>query len=150
MTTLKKKIIKFFWAAWFALGFFYASVLIFNTVAPRSMIAATVLNFALIILFLLEDIVVDYLASKKKAKEQGKKQSVFTRIFLAYGNSVSFKTALYLFYIVILICSAIETVESGFFSEEFRLYLLTVEYGILVLVAVDNFLGQFFKDVSMR
>jgi len=147
---LKKKIIKFFWAVWFAFGHFYFTVLVFNNVAHRSMIAATVLNFVLILIFLIEDKVGDYFSRKRKMKEQEKKQSVLSRFLTAYLDSVSFKTALYLFYIFVLVCSAIDRVEPDFFGEGFSLYLMTVEYGILVLVAADTFLSQFNKDVSSR
>lgn len=147
---LKKKIIKFFWATWFAFGYFWLTVVVFNNVAARSMIAVTVINFGLIIAFLIEDKVSDYYLTKQNTKEQDETQSTFKRMVKAYLNSVSFKTALYLFYIFVLVCSAIEKVEPGFFNEDFSLYLLTVEYGILVLVASDTFLSQFFKDVSTR
>ena len=150
MLMLKKKVIKFFWAAWFALGHLWLTTIVFNNVAAQSMIAATTINFALIILFLIEDRIGDYFAARQKAKEQGKKQNIFRRILKAYLNSVSFKTSLYLFYIYILVCSAIDRVEPGFFSEDFSLYLLTVEYGILVLVATDTFLNHFLKDVFTR
>ena len=150
MKTLKKKIIKFFWAVWFAVGFFYLSVIIFNNFAHRSMIAVMVINFALIIIFLIEDALGDYFYHKRKGKDQGKKQNIFVKMLLAYLSSVSFKTALYLFYIAILICSAIDTVEPGLFSEDFGLYLLSVEYGILVLVAADNFLIMLLKDIAQR
>jgi len=78
-----------------------------------------------------------------------KKPNIFIGILIKYlGGDVSFKTALYLFYIFILVCSAINSVMPYFFNEEFADYLLTVEYGILVLVAADTFLNQFYKDVS--
>ena len=150
MHMLKKKIVLFFWTAWFAFGHFWLTVLIFNNFAHRSLIATTALNFALIIVFLIEDRVGNYLNSKQKAKEQGRKQNIFARILKAYLNSVSFKTALYLFHIFILVCTAIDGVEPDFFNYDFSLYLLTVEYGLLVLVAGDAFLHQFLKDVSER
>ena len=150
MHSLKKKIIKFLWTVWFAFGHFWLTTLIFNNFARRSMITATALNFALIIIFLIEDRLGDYFAKKLNAKEQGQKHNIFARMFMAYFNSVSFKTALYLFYIFVLICIAIDNVEPDFFDEHFSLYLLTVEYGILVLVAADTFLNQFLKDVSER
>ena len=146
----KKKAIKFFWAVWFAFGHFWLTVVVFNNLAGRSMLAATVTNFALIIVFLVEDRLGEYFAAKQQMKDPNKKQNVFMRILKSYLNSVSFKTALYLFYIFILVCSAIDNVEPGLFSEGFSLYLLTVEYGILVLVAADTFLNQFFKDVSTK
>jgi len=150
LKTLKKKIIKFIWAALFAWGFFWTTVLIFNNVAGRSMIANTVLNFVLIIIFLLEDLVGDYYLSKKKEKAQDEKPGLFQRMIASYLSSVSFKTALYLFYIAILVFSAIDSVEPELFNEDFSMYLTSVEYGILVLVAADNFLQQFLKDVSTR
>jgi hypothetical protein len=147
---LKKKIIKFFWASLFAFGHFGLTAIVFNNVAHRSLIAVTVINFALIIVFLIEDRVADYFTAKRKVKEQGKEQNILTKLLKSYLNSVSFKTALYLFYIFILICSAIDNVAPGYFSEDFSIYLLTVEYGILVLVAGDTFLNQFLKDVTTR
>ena len=147
---LKKKVIKFFWAASFAYGYFWMTILVFNNVAARSMIAATVFNSALIIVFLIEDRIGDYFMDRQKVKAPNEKQNIFMRGLKSYFNSVSFKTALYLFYIFILICSAIDNVDPDFFNHYFSLYLLTVEYGILVLVAVDTFLGQFFKDVESR
>ena len=150
MSMLKKKIIKFIWTAWFAFGHFLITIAVFNNVAGRSMIAATAINFAVILFFIIEDLVSDHFYAKHQAKKQHKKPNIFKKIVAAYFTSVSFKTSLYLFYIFILVCSAIDTVDPGFFSEDFSLYLLTVEYGILVLVAVDTFLGQFLKDVVTR
>ena len=150
MLMLKKKVIKFFWAALFAFGYFAMTVLVFNNVAVRSMIAATVINSALIIFFLIEDKIGDYFMDRQKTRDPSITQNILMRGLKSYFNSVSFKTALYLFYIYILICSAIDNVDPDFFNEDFSLYLLTVEYGILVLIAVDTFLSQFFKDVESR
>ena len=150
MLMLKKKVIKFMWAALFAYGYFGMTVFIFNNVAARSMITATVINSALIIVFLIEDKVGDYFMDKQKTKDPNVKQNIIMRGLKSYFNSVSFKTALYLFYIFILICSAIDNVDPDFFNQDFSLYLLTVEYGILVLIAVDTFLSQFFKDLVSR
>jgi len=150
MKTLKVKIVKFIWAVFFAWGFFWFSIIIFNNVAARSMIATMALNFALIIAFLIEDAVADYFYAKKKPAEQSEPPGLFKRMINAYFTSVSFKTALYLFYIAILIWSAIDTVEPELFNEDISLYLTSVEYGILVLVAADNFLQLFLKDVAKR
>lgn len=150
MLMIRKKIVKFFWAAWFALGHFWLTSIVFSNVAHRSMIAATVINFALILAFLIEDRIGDYFVNKRKAQAKDQSQNVFKKILSSYFNSVSFKTALYLFYIYVLVCSAIDRVEPGFFNEAFSLYLLTVEYGILVLVAADTFLNQFLSDVAKR
>ena len=142
--TLKRKIVEFIWAAFYAYGFYGLTVLIFINAADRSMIAAMALNFALIIFFLIFDKLEDYFVIRLKAKEQ----NTFTKIVIFFFSGVSFRSALYLFYVYILICLAIEAVEPDFFSEETSLYLQTVEYGILLLIAADTFLNQFLKDVE--
>ena len=142
--TLKERIVELFWAGLYAYGFYALTVLIFINVADRSMIAAMALNFALITFFLIYDKVENYFVIKLKAKEQ----NTFTKILIFFLSGVSFKAVLYLFYIYILIRLAIETVEPNFSSEWFSLYLLTVEYGILLLIAADTFLTQFFKDIE--
>ena len=146
----KKKVGKFIWAVWFALGHYALTAIIFNSLARQSLMAVTVLNFALIVFFLVLEKVENSLVFKLKASEQKSKPSFYKKILIAYLGGISFKTALYLFYIFILVCSGINAVEPGFFGEVFKDYLLTVEYGILVLVAADSFLNQLFKDVSER
>ena len=150
MQTLKKKVSGFLWAVWIAWGHYWLSIIVFNNTAEQSLIAATVWNFALIIFWLAFEKAEYYFVCKLKAKykDNEKKPNIFTRMLIAYLSGISFKTALYLFYIYILVCSAINAVEPDFFSEGFSAYLLTVEYGILVLVAADNFLNQLFKDVA--
>ena len=147
---LKKKIIKLMWAVWFAFGHFWFSVIIFNNVAHRSLIAASVLNYALIIFFVIEDRVGDHFGHRLKATNRNGRQTAIRRMLRAYLTSVSFKTALYLFHIFVLVCLAIDSIEPDFFSDDFSLYLLTIEYGLLVLVAGDTFMSQFMKDVSER
>ena len=148
---LKKQAHRFLWAIWFAVGHYALSVFVFNSTSEQGLLAATIWNFALIIFFLISEKVEFYFAKKLKAKYEisEKKPNILIRILIKYlGGDVSFKTALYLFYIFVLVCSAINAVEPYLFNEEFAAYLLTVEYGILVLVAADTFINQFFKDVA--
>jgi len=149
---LKKKVIGFLWAVWFAWGHLYLSTIIFNNTAGQSLIAATIWNFVLIIFFLILERVEFYWVEKLKAKyaDTENKPNIFIKMLISYLSGVSFKTALYLFYIFILVCSAINAVEADFFNEAFAIYLMTVEYGILVLVAADTFLTQLFKDVAQK
>jgi len=147
---LKKKIGGFFWAVWFAFGHLYLTTIIFNSTVEHGLLTATIWNFVLIILFLILERVEIHFVSKLKARysDSEKKPNIFMKILIVYLSGVSFKTALYLFYIFVLVCSAINAVEPGFFNEGFVMYLLTVEYGILVLVATDSFLNQLFKDTD--
>jgi len=66
---------------------------------------------------------------------------------------VSFKASLYLFYMFALIASRlmilIDFTELGRDAEvlySFSTYLLSIEYGLILLVAADKFIDQFVKD----
>ena len=66
----------------------------------------------------------------------------------AYLNGPSFKAAIYLFYVVILVISGINVANPDFIGPIFNDYLQSVQYGILILIAADAFLGQVFKDTK--
>jgi hypothetical protein len=61
-------------------------------------------------------------------------------------NYVSFKTALYLFYIIILIVSQIIEFNPALVDEELGVFILASRYSILFLMAFDMLIGQFSKD----
>jgi len=83
--------------------------------------------------------------SEKKRKLKNKKPGAF--------YFVSFKASLYLFYMFALIASRlmmlIDSAELGRNMEtlhSFSTYLLSIEYGLILLVAADKFIDQFIKD----
>jgi len=63
-------------------------------------------------------------------------------------TGASFKSALYLFYFVVLVFATVDTASPGRYSDEFSTYLQSVQYGILLLLAADTFIGQIFKDIE--
>ena len=120
MRMLKEKISAFFWAALVAYGLYGLSILIYLNTLAHGLLVATFLNFAMIIFFIVLEKVETYFADKLTAKyKNGEKKPVFVKIFLWYSSGISFKTALYLFYIYILVCTAINAVEPGFVREGF-------------------------------
>ena len=73
------------------------------------------------------------------------------RKILAKKDVGSVKTCLYLFYIFALVAShALELDASIGVSESVRGYFQTVEKGILVLFAMDNFLFNFIGDIKRQ
>ena len=143
MTKLKRKAAHLGTVVFLSFIFAFMSFGTFMNHADQSMIAVTAINFALILFFLLFDKFCDFLVPKLQAR----KQNTLTEWLLWFmDDDVSFRSALYLFYIIILICLALEAVEPGLFPGRFSLYLVSIEYGILVLIAFDIFLNQFFKD----
>ena len=83
--------------------------------------------------------------SAEKRKAAGRKPKVL--------HFVSFKASLYLFYMFALTMSRLMLLldfESLRWEAEmlyhFRSYLLSIEYGLILLVAADKFIDQFTKD----
>jgi len=61
-------------------------------------------------------------------------------------HMVSFKTALYLYYLVILLVSRAATLEPDIISDYVRTYIHSVEYCVLLLIPFDKLLEQITKD----
>jgi len=80
-------------------------------------------------------------ASTKKRNALNKKSKVL--------HFVSFKASLYLFYMFALSASRLLLLlDTGELvtTDSFWNYLLSIEYGLILLVAADKFIGQFVKD----
>jgi len=73
------------------------------------------------------------------------------RKILAKKDVGSVKTSLYLFYIFALVASHAVALDADIgIPESVRGYLQTVEKGILVLFAMDNFLFNFIGDIKRQ
>lgn len=104
-------------------------------------------NLVLIILVLLIDrLYLNKLRRKASEKDTAKNKAKVLHF-------VSFKASLYLFYIFALTTSRLlllldfETLRwevEALYS--FQSYLLSIEYGLILLVASDKFIDQFIKD----
>ena len=100
-------------------------------------------NLVLITLVLLIDRL--YLAKLKNNAEKRKAENRKSKVL----HFVSFKASLYLFYLFALTVSRlmllldVGEIEAAY---SFRNYLLSIEYGLILLVAADKFIDQFIKD----
>ena len=70
--------------------------------------------------------------------------------YLSADLSISFKTAIYLFYTFILIVSQMDANGLTFMSEDFMAFAHSIEYCVLLVVAVDAFLGNLTKDMERK
>ncbi|MCL1788423.1 MAG: hypothetical protein FWG38_10600 [Defluviitaleaceae bacterium] len=145
MKTLRKRLLYFITAALYALGYFTVSQTIFWGVAGENILAAAFWNVGFILFAIVLDKAETLLYTKLIAKYQAR-PNLLTRLVKAYLGGVSFKSALYLFYIVILVLSIIGRAQPEQFYEGFHAYLISVESGILVLFAADQFFKQLFAD----
>ena len=103
-------------------------------------------NLILIVIVLIVDKV--YISKLRKSADY-KKPSVKPSKVLHF---ISFKASLYLFYMfavtasrLMLLLDIAET--EAFFN--FRTYVLSIEYGLILLVAADKFIDQFVKDKKL-
>jgi len=97
-------------------------------------------NLVLIVLVLIIDRL--YLVKLKKNAEKRAALSKKAKVL----HFVSFKASLYLFYIFALAASRLLLLLGTEALYYFRSYLLSIEYGLILLVAADKFIGQFVKD----
>ena len=61
-------------------------------------------------------------------------------------HTISFKTALYVYYILILLLSRAAMLDPSVISAYMRSYLFSVEYVVLLLIPFDKLLEQILKD----
>ena len=104
-------------------------------------------NLVLITAVLLVDRI--YLARLKNNAEERKPTNKKPKVL----HFVSFKASLYLFYMFALAASRLLLLlnfEALRWEAEalyhFRSYLISIEYGLILLVAADKFIDQFVKD----
>jgi len=141
---IKRKIIYTLWSILYAYGIFSLTVLIFSRTGDRIYLAV-ILNMVMIIVFVVVEIIEDYFIAKVEAKESDLNH--ITKLIIRFLKGPTFKSAMYLFYIVILIYSALEAAEPDIFNRLPQEYLISVRYGILVLIAADKFMAQVTKDI---
>jgi len=141
----------FFSALWYAFVFFWVTNIIFYDVANTNLLYATIWNTALIIGLVVLEKGEEYVYAKIKPKNDSIKVGFVKRIVLAYFGGASFKTSLYLFYSVMLVCNALVTADPDFpFLRYMTDYFMSVYYGILILFAVDTFLSRLLNDIRVN
>ena len=150
MAEVKRKVIYILLSIFYSFGFAYLTILTYSLIANRNVLIATILNLGLIAIFVIFNKLEDFWAKKllKKEKESGKLNILFKSLKWYLGGP-SFKSSLYVFYIVVLVGVAILVADPyTYFLQNFRGYLLSVQYGILFLIATDKFLDSIMKDIK--
>ena len=144
----------------FARGMKYASFVVLSTfvygvvmyfvytwLAGFSLLLGYLGNLALIIIALVWDELnfksYDKMVQSKEALAALKGSRFFRYILDSF---ISFRAALYLFYVVIMIFSQVLGSYPALASGGFASFISANEYSILLLIGVDLFSGQFVKD----
>ncbi|MDR3063560.1 MAG: hypothetical protein LBU40_05410 [Methanobrevibacter sp.] len=122
----------------------------FTWLAGYSPLYAYFGNLMLMILFfVMEEYSIRMLESEstfKKISERKDRKKVYQSIQDGINNNISFKTILYLFYVFILILSQIIDNNPTLVSENLANFILSNNYSILLLIALDMLIGQVSKE----
>ncbi|MCL2574737.1 MAG: hypothetical protein FWE34_09335 [Defluviitaleaceae bacterium] len=122
-----------------------AYTVIYQNLADGSILHAYLWNVVFIIILLIIDKLLhaELLSDKFKVT----KRNYFYAIWMYFENLISFKTTIYVFYIFILITSRVTTIDPTLVSEDFRNFVLSIEYGLILVVAFDKLMEHLFKDI---
>ena len=119
----------------------------FALLAGLSLLCAYLWNFVLIILAISFDVYTEKMLKSVKTMMMLKKEYGTEKAYsMITGGFVSFKTLIYLFYLIILVISQIISFSPALFGENLVNFIAANNYSILFLLAFDTFIGQFSKD----
>ena len=155
MKSKLKRIIKFI------LFFIYTNIIyglivyfVFTWLAGYSLLAGYFGNLALIILGLALDASLYKMLQSKKIvqsiKDEKNPEHGYRFFQTLLENYVSFKAALYLFYVIILVLSQIILFYPALFGENISHFISANNYSILLLIAFDMLSSQFSKDKEKK
>jgi len=136
------------WAALYGLAHLSLTQTIFWEIASEDVLVASMLNAGYIVVFIILEKVEIYILKRVKARNAHKEPGRLLRFYYSYMKGPTLKSALYLFYFVILVYATIDTASPGRFSEGFSGYLQSVQYGIILLLAADTFIAHLTKDIA--
>jgi len=127
-----------------------AAYCIYILLIGQSLLYVYLANLALILLFLaLDKSTLKVWESKKLVMMLQKEKDIkkaYRYIQLYFDAFVSFKTILYLFYILILIAAQIIAFYPSIISENLMNFVFANNYSILLLIAADQLIAHFSKD----
>ena len=122
----------------------FAFFVIYRGLAGEVMMNAYLWNILFIIGFLvLDKFVNDVLLSKELV--------ITKKIYLAMTlvhtvTFISYKTTLYLFYIFVLIASRVSLLSPELVADDFRNFVLSIEYCLILVVVFDKFIEYLIKE----
>ena len=123
---------------------------VFTWLSGYSLVLAYFGNLAMIVLGLsIDEYALKMLQSEKLAmqvKEEKDSEINYRMIEGIMSSFISFKTALYLFYIFILLFSQIVKFYPTIVGENMRNFIGANDYSILFLLAFDTIIANFTKD----
>jgi len=126
----------------------FSFFVIYRNIAGGVPLLAYVFNLLFIVgMLLLEKFLDNIMLSKSfTITPETRPYKAVMEKMLYLAHMVSFKTALYLYYLVILLVSRAATLEPTIISDHIRIYIHSIEFCVLLLIPFDKFLEQILKD----
>jgi len=147
MKAVRKKIIYIIWSILYAYWILFITNTIFQLVDGH-VLSATIWNMVMIIVIIAFEKAEELIAGKLKTKAEKRNLSIVEKILMYFFTGPSIKSALYFFYLVVVVYAAIRAADPDFPHLVNYDFLLSVRYGILILMAADGFVTRIFKDVK--
>ncbi|MCL2616818.1 MAG: hypothetical protein FWD96_04150 [Defluviitaleaceae bacterium] len=121
--------------------------IIYGGLASGNRLIAYMYNIVFIAIILILDKVADHIMQSDDflTRDHGRWKNLLARTLFA-THMVSFKTALYLFYIVMLVLSRASFLEPDLIDRYQLSFIYSVEYGVLLLIPLDKFMELLTKD----
>ena len=144
----KRVFILIFFTLLYVLGIYQMTVLIWYSVDENAFIA-TILNMVMVVLLVVVEELENHAFVWLEKRCKDTKPNLPTRFLIKYlGSGPSFKTAMYLFYVIIIIIYSLYLANPDYFSSEVGAYLSSVYYVILFLFGADKFTAQIVKELK--
>jgi undecaprenyl pyrophosphate phosphatase UppP len=122
----------------------FAYFVIYRVLAGENMLYSYLWNIGAIVLLLVAD---KYVNDTLLSKEFIITPKNYFFAGLAHTlNFISFRTALYLFYIIVLIFSRVAILSPDLLNEDIQNFVLSVEYCLILLVVFDKFIVYLTND----
>ena len=121
-----------------------AFFLIYRGLARGVMLYAYLWNIGFIIVGLVLDKVTDNVLLSKELVIT--KRNYFFVMLIHILRFISFKTTLYFFYTFVLIVSRVSLLDPNLVSDDFRNFVLSIEYCLILVVVADKFIEHLRSD----
>ena len=151
MQSKLKKIGKYIiFLLWSNVFYGLAVYFVFTWLSKYSLLYGYLGNLALITIGLIWDEYTQKMLQSPKIveqiKEEKNKSINYRSLHWITDNFISFKTALYLFYLFILLYSQLITFNPSIAGEHLTNFIKANDYSILFLIGIDTLITQFTKD----
>ena len=150
--TFKHKLMYFIQTLVFALVYLFVTYVIFYSIVNEDLFYATIINTILIIILIIMERIENSTVRKLRSESGTKKLGCLSKILLISNfyttDRPCGKAALYLFYVIIIILTALHTAkpEVSFLSRFCITYFQSLSTGLLILITFDQFMKQMFDD----